>query len=242
MSRVGGVAGHPRGQRLEARPEDAEVERLVVRLVRDPEAAAGIDQLAAGSRPRPRAAAAAATVASTCAASAAASSTFDAPNACSPDRVEPGRGDRLRRGGSQVGRVHPELAGAVVADEPDALEARRLGHGCAQQDRLAPAQRLGDRAPAAAAPPRDSTVTTRTPASTAAAQLVVALAGPGDDDAVRLEAGAQDVAQLPARGDVRAEPEADEVAHDREAGVRLDGVGEVDGGRQGATEGLDLAA
>ena len=72
---------------------------------------------------------AARTVAATWATSAAASRTFEAPNACRPSSSRCGDvAARRAEAATRSAGIHPELAGPVVADEPDAFESRVLGH------------------------------------------------------------------------------------------------------------------
>ena len=67
------------------------------------------------------------------------------PEGVHAPRLEPRRGDGVRRGGSQVGLVHAELAGAGVADDPDPLGVRIGRRRQPEEDRLDPARGLGDR-------------------------------------------------------------------------------------------------
>ena len=136
------------------------------------------------------------TVASTWPASAAASTTLEAPNACSPSSSSQGERDGLARGEPQVARVHPELAGAVVAHEPDALEAVAPPNGAPEQDGLPPAERLGDgREPAQLQRRLDG----HDPDAgiDRGAQLLVALARARDHDPVRRHAGPERVRRAP---------------------------------------------
>ena len=125
-----------------------------------------------------------------------------------PEQLEMRRGDRLGAPRSrEVGGVHPELARAVVADEPDALEPGAPPRRRRAGGRAGGGPRAAAIASSRRSSPGDSTVTARTPAATAAAQLVVALAGAGDDDPVRVDARARTQSQLAAGRDVRPEPE-----------------------------------
>ena len=62
-----------------------------------------------------------------------------------PEQLEMRRADRAARRIDEIRRVHPELARAVVADEPDALESGVLGHGRPEHHRLDPTDLRGDR-------------------------------------------------------------------------------------------------
>ena len=143
-------------------------------------------------------------MASTWAASEPASSTLDAPNAWSPSGSSHGDATASRGREPQVGGVHPELARPVVADEPDALQPRRLGDGRAEQDGLAAPEPLGDpREPPQLADRLDG----HDPHARLdrGVQLLVALAGAREHDPVRGEARPEGVAQLAARGHVGAQ-------------------------------------
>ena len=124
-------------------------------------------------------------VVATWATSALASSTFEAPNAWSPRSSRCCRSSGEPRRIDQVRRVHPELAGAVVADQPHALEPGHLGDGGAKHDRLAPAG--GARDPLE--PRRARRATRRSPRGCrprrAASSSLVALARSGHDDPLR---------------------------------------------------------
>ena len=57
-----------------------------------------------------------------------------------PQQLEVGRGGGPLRRRDEIGRIHPELAGPIVADEPDALETGVLGDRGSEEDRLPPAR------------------------------------------------------------------------------------------------------
>ena len=132
----------------QAGSETDEVERLLVRLVRDPEAAAGVDELDG------RAGAPARDVAQLGPSRRRARRGGRVEDVRGAERVEAEQLEMGRRRrpcaalAARSARVHPELAGAVVTDEPDALEPGVLGDRGAQQDRLADA-RPGARSPRA---------------------------------------------------------------------------------------------
>jgi len=162
------------------------------------------------------------------------------PEPVDPEQLEMPRPCRRSRRGPQVGLVHPELARPVVADQPDALQAVGGADRRAQEDRHAPVRLRRDPLQAvelARRLDRDCPDVGRD----RVAQLGVALAGTRDDDSIRVDPRPDRGGELPARGDVRAEPEAAEVGHDRECRVRLDRVGDLDARRQGRPEGVDLA-
>ena len=127
------------------------------------------------------------------------------------------RAGRQPRGGDEVGGVHPELAGAVVADEADSLEAGVLAHGGAEhhrhlaagvrRDRLEACQLAGRLDGHGADPGLDG-----------GPQLVVALARSGHDDPGRLDPGPEGRGQLPGRRDVGAEPACPRCATTASAG------------------------
>ena len=132
------------GELGEPTTEPAQVERFLVRLVRDAEPTAGIDeperradaQRQAAGRPDRRR-----DVAEQCA------GIEDVRRA---ERVEAQQVEVRRPTAPlgrlhEIGRVHPELAGAVVADQPDPFEAGVLGDGGAEHDRLDPTEPRGDR-------------------------------------------------------------------------------------------------
>ena len=102
-----------------------------------------------------------------------------------PEQVEM-RGTRGQpRGVDQVARVHPELAGAVVADEADAFEPGDLRHRRAEQHRLAPAGRARDALePSELAERFDGDGAD--PGGDRRLELPVALARTGHDDSVRI--------------------------------------------------------
>ena len=88
--------------------------------------------------------------------------------------------------------VHPELAGAVVADEADPLEAGVLAtRPPAAGPGLAAAGLARRSPPAAPSSPGDSTVTARIAGRDRGPQLVVALARAGHHDPGRVDAGPQ---------------------------------------------------
>ena len=158
-----------------------------------------------------------------------------------PEQLEVRRGSRAARGGRQVGGVHPELAGAVVADEPDPFQPVALGDGGAQHDRLAATRRSrGDRSSLASSP-GDSTVIARMPAATAARSSSSRLPGPVITTRSGAEAGPGDGLQLAGRGDVGTEPKTPQVRHDRQRRVGLDRVGQLDDGGQHRPQGRHLA-
>ena len=107
--------------------------------------------------------------------------TFDAPNAWTPEQLEVRRARRPPRGRSRSAVVHAELAGAAVADDPDRARGGALaGRARRSRTRIRPGGR-SDRDRAERSSPGDSTVTTRSPQPTAAAQLRVALARARED-------------------------------------------------------------
>ena len=181
--------------RASAAPEPDEVERFLVRLVRDPEAAAGVDEAELDARRARPAAARRRTVVATCSTSADASRTFDAPKACSPSRSRCGecaarsaaapRGPRRpsrtcrRRRRRRAGRAR---AGRLADGRP---QQHRLDAGPRRgRDRLQPGQLAGRL-------DRDRP----DPGRHGRAQLVVALARAGHDDPVRVDAGPADRAR-----------------------------------------------
>ena len=137
LARGSGRSAQPVDDRGQAAAEPDEIERLLVRLVRDPEAAARVDEPEPRSRPgrasSPRQADGRGDVRRR---APPASRTFDAPNACRPRSSRCGDATARPRRATRSAGVHPELAGAVVADEPDPLEPGVLGDGGPQQDRL----------------------------------------------------------------------------------------------------------
>ena len=133
------------GDGRQSATEPDEVERLFVRLVRDPEATAGVDEAEArpdAHRQSPREADGGGDVLDE------RRRIEDVRRAEGVDakEVEVGRRDGMRRCRREVRAVHPELARAVVADQPDALEPGVLGDRRAQEDRLDPAG-VGGRSP-----------------------------------------------------------------------------------------------
>ena len=67
------------------------------------------------------------------------------PERMQPEQLEMRRGDRSCRRCDEVGGVHPELAGAVVADEPDALEPARSETAARSRTGWTRARARGDR-------------------------------------------------------------------------------------------------
>ena len=192
----------------------------------------------AGSRPRPRRAAASSTVASTCAARTSASSRFDAPNAWTPHGSSHGEATASAAAARRSASSMPNLP----APASPMIRTRSASASAAADSR----RRTGWTRPAASAiaasrrsSPRDSTVTTRIPASTAAASSSSRFPGPVRTMRPRVEAGAQDVPQLAARRDVRPEPLAAQVLEDGEQRVGLDGEREVERRRQRRAQRLD---
>ena len=92
-----------------------------------------------------------------------------------------------------------------------------------------------------ASSPGDSTVTARIPAATAARELVVALARTGHDDALRRDPCPAGRDELAARRDVGAQAEPTQVGDDGESRIGLDRVGELDHRRQDGLKGPHLA-
>ena len=125
-----------------------------------------------------------------------ASSTFEAPKACSPSSSRWGEAAARRAAATRSPDIHPELAGPVVADEPDALErassvtAARSRTGCrrpaSRRDGLEPAELARRLDRDRADPGRDG-----------GPQLFVALAGAGHHDAL---------GPIPARATVASSP------------------------------------
>ena len=181
-------------------------------------------------------------VASMWSASASASVTLEAPNACNPRGSSHGDARASAAATRRSPGSMPNLPAPSSPTRRTALEGSRAGDRGPQQHRLAAPQGPGDRGEPRAARPTDSTVTTRTPASTAARQLLVALAGAGEHDAPRSEPRMEDMPQLPTRRHVRTEAERRDVLQDGEAGVGLDRVGELERGRQDRSQRLDPAA
>jgi hypothetical protein len=157
-----------------------------------------------------------------------------------PEKLEMWRRDGPPRRVRQVRRVHPELAGSVVADEADPLQPRTLGDRGAKEDRLHTPRICGDPLQACqlsgrlhgdrADPGRDR-----------GGELVVALARAGHHDAIRGDPGAAGGLELTTRRDIGAEAEATEVVHHGECRVRLDRVCQVDPWRQDRPESRHLA-
>ena len=210
-----------------------------MRLVRDPESAAGVDQpeRRAGRQGEP-------------AGGADRRRDVRDERPCvedvrraegvEPEQVQVRRGDRAPRRLGEVRGVHPELAGPVVADEADPLEPGVLRDRRPQQDRLDPARVRRDRLEACqlagrldgdrADPGRDRR-----------GELVVALARAGHHDPIRGDPRPARGHQLAAGGDIGPEPQPAEELDDREGRVRLDRVGEVDPRRQDGLERRHLA-
>ena len=118
-------------------------------------------------------------------------------------------------GGHQVARIHAELAGAVVADEADTFEPRRLPHPRPDEDRHPAAGGSGDRLePLELAARFDGHGTDIR--LDGGAELRLALAGTGEDDSRGRDAGAEGERQLATRCDVRTEAQPAQVADDRE--------------------------
>ena len=152
------------------------------------------------------------------------------PERVHPDRLEPGRGDRLRRGRSQV-RARPSRTCRRRRRRP-AGPARGAPHSV-----TAARRRTRWRRPSASAicasrrsSPTDSTVTARTPAATAAASSSSRLPGPVTTTRSGSKPARRTWRSSPPEATSAPSPRPIEVAHDREARVGLDRVGEVDGG------------
>ena len=231
MSRVAGSAASRSAERVEPRPERPQVERRR-RGSRTGSRARRRRRRAGARTPRsPR-----------------------APRRPPPSRRRgrPARGVEDVRGPE---RVHPdglEPRATRPPRPPRAAGRRRPSRTCRRRRRrragrvprraasvTAARSRIGCRRPRPAAiparrrsSPTDSTVTTRTPASTAAASSSSRLPGP----VTTIRSGAMPARMAcrssPAEADVGAEAEAGEVAQDREVRVRLDRVGEVERRRQ----------
>ena len=146
-----------------------------------------------------------------------------------PEQVEVRRGDRACR--ADATRSAASIPNLPAPSSP--TRRTRSSRACSE---TAARSRTGWTRPAVAAiassrasSPGDSTVTARTPAATAARELVVALARAGHHDPVRRRSRpGSDGRELAAGRDVGPEPEPAEVRDDRERRVRLDRVGELD--------------
>ena len=126
------------------------------------------------------------------------------------EQVEVRRRRRARGRCREIRRVHPELPGAVVADEADPLEPGVLRDGCAQEDRLDPARLRRDRLEAcqlAGRLDRDRA----DPGRDRRRELVVALARAGHHDPLRRDPCPARGRQLAAGGDVGPEAEPAQV-------------------------------
>jgi hypothetical protein len=199
------------GQRREPRPEADQVESVVVGLVRDAEPATDVD------KPERHA--------------GVASHHF-----CRGDRhvdvigegrrvedirgtervqaeqLEPRRIGRVARRRHEVTGIHAELAGAVVADEPDAFESRRLPYSGPNEHRHATIRRSRDRLePLQLAARFDGD--RANVGFDRGAQLRLALARPGEDDSPWRDARPEGECQLPTGGDVCPEPEPGQMAN-----------------------------
>ncbi len=229
---------------LSRAPSTAEVERrLVVALVRDPEAAAGIDQ------PEREARLAGELGRELDGRRDVAGERLGVEQVRRAERVDAQRLEpraRRRPPPRPTRRSASSIPNLPAPSSPTSrTRSRRVGlrRQRPQQDRLEPAQRPRRSRPAGAA--RHATRRSRRgrPASTAAAQLLVALAGAGDDDAVRRRSrpAGRGAARRPTRrprpGPCRAGAEDGEQVR-----VGLDGEREVE--RRAAApspERLDLA-
>ena len=127
----------------QAATEPDQVERLLVRLVRDAQAAPGVDdpdrgaaqsrELAGGPGRRRGVGH-----------ERAGLEDVGRPEGMESEQLEVRRSGGQPGGIHEVGGVHPELARAVVTDQADTLEPRALGHGRPQQHGLAPTCRSSD--------------------------------------------------------------------------------------------------
>ena len=156
-------------------------------------------------------------------------------------RAEPWTPSRSRCGETMPRRGPPPAGRARPSRTCRRRRRRRAGRARGASASVTAARsRTGGRAPGArrrsprGGPARRaiSTVTARTPASTAAASSVVALAGPGHDDPLGRRCPARSaVASSPPEATSAPRPERAEVGHDRERRVGLDRVGDVDARR-----------
>ena len=106
--------------------EPLEIEGVLVGLVRDPEPAARVDEPERRS-PWPSASSAGRPDGRVDVLDERAGvEHVRRPEGVESEQVEVRRRDRPAAADAQIRRVHPELAGAVVTDEPDALEPRTL--------------------------------------------------------------------------------------------------------------------
>ena len=173
-----------RGDLGEAGAEADQVERFLVRLVRDAEPAAGVDQPKRACRPTGRAGGRRGPSPRRARRAPPASRTFDAPKACSPSSSRCGEATARRADSARSAASIPNLPA------PSSPTRRtRSSRACSE---TAARSRTGWTRPAAAAiasrrasSPGDSTVTARIPAVTAARELVVALARAGHHDPIR---------------------------------------------------------
>ena len=189
--------------RGQAAAEPDQVERLLVGLVRDPQAAAGVDDPDRGPA-QPRELAGGASRRRGMGHERAGLEDVGRPEGMESEQLEVLRSGGQPGGIHEVGGVHPELARAVVTDEADPLEPRALGHGRPQQHGLAPTCGPSD----ALEPPELAERLDRhrpDPGLDGGSQLVVALARSGHDDPVGRDPGAQRGRQLAPGSDVRAE-------------------------------------
>ena len=153
------------------------------------------------------------------------------PEGMQPEQLEVRRGDRSTCASGEVRRVHPELAGPVVTDEPDTFRRASLGDGRPEQDRLAAPELSRDRlepSKLAGRLDRDRA----DPGRHRGAQLIVALARPGHHDPLGADPGPTGGRELAAGGDIGAETEPAEMRDDGQRRVRLDRVGQLDDRRE----------
>ena len=227
----GGVGGHAGRQCLEPLAELAEVQRGLVRRVRDAEAAAGVDQRAARSPLRPPVRGPRPPSPRRARRATAASSTFDAPNACSPSGSSQGE---ATASAAADRRSAPSMPNLPAPSSP----TRRTRSRRAASDTAA-RSRIGWRRPRPSAirarrrsSPGDSTVTTRTPASTAAASSSSRLPGPVNTTCPASKPARRTCRSSPPDATSAPRPSPRRCREDRQVRVRLDRVREVEGGGQ----------
>ena len=172
-----GVAGESLPDRGEPRAEHRQVERRLVVARTGSRAHHRHRPGGARSRPRLRRRAASSTVDATCAASTSASSRFDAPNAWTPHGSSHGEATASAAAARRSASSMPNLP----APASPMIRTRSASASAVADSR----RRTGWTRPAASAiaasrrsSPRDSTVTTRIPAATAAASSSSRLPGP----------------------------------------------------------------
>jgi hypothetical protein len=228
-----------RGQLLESLAHSVQVERSLVGPVRDPQPSADVDEPQrcpdregnlAGPGHR----------GADVIGKGVGVEDVRGPEGVHPEQVEIGRSGRPLGTDFEIGRAHPELAGAVVADEPDALQASGRRDRCPEHHRDDPVGVLGNALETfelAEGLDRDR------PNSDAAREpeLLVSFARAREDDPFGRDPRPHRRCEFTARGDVGTEPKRTHVVDDCQGRVRLDRVGDLEGRRQDRPQRFDLA-